>query len=159
LQVILIEDVDGLGKAGDIVSVAEGYARNFLFPKGSAAIATEQMQSRKAEQTEEDKKKQRNDLATLHKQAEQLEGTELVINARVKEGEEIFGSISNKNIATELATKAQLTVSARQVQLDQPITTIGSYDVTVKLADDVETTIKVTIVAEPGSEPKPDDNE
>jgi large subunit ribosomal protein L9 len=150
IPVILLEDIGSLGKAGDIISIAEGYARNFLFPQGKAALAEENAvkmveQSKKAKAAAEQA-----ELTAFQAQAEALDGTELILTAKRKEdeGPEIFGSLTSRHIAEALQEQAKLEVRPKDVVLQKPITELGSYDVTVKLSPDVETTIKVTVNAE-----------
>lgn len=147
IKVLLLENVASLGKAGDIVTVNEGYARNFLFPNTQAALATTDVVASKASS---DRKKQKEDetkTAELHRQAENLQGTELVLTARVKEGQEIFGSITPKQIIDELKKQAGLTLKPKDIDLKQPLTELGHTDVTVMLSPEVTTTIRVTVIA------------
>ncbi|MEX2055218.1 MAG: 50S ribosomal protein L9 [Candidatus Andersenbacteria bacterium] len=157
VQVILLENDPTLGRAGEIVTVSEGYARNFLFPVGKAALATLPSQRAQKEKQQRQAKKEEKTLEELQAKALTLEGTELTIPARVKEAESIFGSISAAKIAQELKRQAKLSVTPKQVVLKKPITELGSVDVVIKLSPAVETAIRVTVVAEPGSVPKPED--
>jgi large subunit ribosomal protein L9 len=149
ISVILLEDVAGVGTAGDIASVSEGYARNSLFPNGSAAIADEgrlkAIDKKMAKQAAAD-----DSALTKHQEtAKALDGTELTITAKVKEGEgsELYGKITASAIAKELQAQAKLKLKAKDIGLAEAITAIGSYDVQVQIADDVEATIKVTVTA------------
>jgi len=157
VQVILLENDPTLGRAGEIVTVSEGYARNFLFPVGKAALATLPTQRAQKEKQQRQAKKEEKTLEELQAQALALEGTELTIPARVKEAESIFGSITAAKIAQELKRQASLRVTPKQVVLKKPITELGSVDIVIRLSPAVETTIRVTVVAEPGSVPKPAD--
>jgi len=159
ISIILLEDITNLGQAGDIVEATEGYARNFLFPQAKAALATDQ-----AKQEVKDKKQQAakiNDeqLAALQSKADNLAGTELLLTARVKDGTEIYGKITPGQIAKELNKAAKLDLKAKAINLPQPITATGTYDVTVSLSPDVETTIKVTVEPDPDSLPNEDAKE
>lgn len=150
IPVILLEDIGSLGRAGDIITVSEGYARNFLFSQAKAALADESAvrkieNKRRAAKAEADKA-----LAEAQAHAEALDGTELTLTARRKEdeGNEIFGSLNARNVAEALKAQAKLEVRPKDIVLEKPITELGSYDVTVKLSPDVEATIKVTVNAE-----------
>jgi large subunit ribosomal protein L9 len=158
IQVLLLENIPNYGTAGEIVSVSEGYARNFLFPAGKAALATSGVKAQKA--TEENKKKQQHeaDLAAAQTLAETLEGKELALTGRVKEGSDIFGRITAKDIAKHLNEQAKLTLKPKQILLAEPITQLGTYDVGVELFEGVTATLKVAVTAEPGSEPKHDED-
>lgn len=154
IKVILLEDVDNYGKAGEIVDASEGYARNYLFPKGIAALATTQVEEQvKAKETKA-KQNEKKQLAKFQKEAEKLEGTELTISARIKEGDEIYGKITVRDISKALKTQANLSITAKDISLPEPITSSGTYDVTINLSADVETNIKVTIQPDPDSLPK-----
>lgn len=157
ISVVLLEDISSLGKAGDIVEVAEGHARNFLFPEGKAALATPEMRQQHAARAQQQAAVDATKLAEVQQKAESLTGTELTLTAQIKEGTEIFGKITAKDIAKELNSQAQLTLKAKDIKLKQAITDIGSHDVEITLSDDVATTIRVTVVAAPGSTPVSDE--
>lgn len=154
IRVILLEDVPTIGRAGDIVSVAEGYARNFLFNEGKAAIADAAAFTRRQREKQKEAAALAKKTEQLQARAEQLEGTELTMIVRVKEGEEIFGSISAKAIGEELHKQAKIVVKPKDIHLSSPLNRIGSTDITVSLSKEVETHIRVTLVADPNS-PKP----
>ncbi len=150
VSVVLLEDIENLGEAGQVVDVSEGYARNFLFEQGKAALAEapagRQASARKT--AEENKGKEK--LERAREKAENLTGTELVISAKTKEGEgeELYGSVGPARIAQELNRQAGLEVKAKDIELGRPIKAAGSYDAAVTLMEDAETTIKVTVVPE-----------
>ncbi|MEK7556366.1 MAG: 50S ribosomal protein L9 [Patescibacteria group bacterium] len=149
VTVLLLEDIKELGKAGDIVTVSEGHARNFLFPEGTAALADENAQ-RQAERRRERAQAESNKvLAEAQVLAEKLEGTELTIKARRKEedeGDEIFGSINARRVADELNQAAQIDVKPKDIRLPKAITRLGSQPVVVHLSPEVDITIQVTII-------------
>jgi large subunit ribosomal protein L9 len=146
LSILLLEDIANLGRAGEIVSVSEGYARNFLFPQGKAALADST--AKKAAKKREDSVRAREEekLAALRAQAESLEGTELTVPAKVNEGDEIFGSITARHIAAALGEQASLKIAAKDINLPEPLTRLGTTNVTVRLSSDVEAVIRVTVV-------------
>jgi len=157
IKIILLEDVSGLGKAGDIVSVAEGYARNKLFLQGTAALADAGAQSRRDQKEQRQLAAGQEELAKLQAKAQSLDGSELTIAAKVKDGNEIYGSITGKQIAVELKQQADLTIKGSDVLLADPIKSIGSQDVIVRLSPEVEFTLKVTVVADAESQKKKDE--
>ncbi len=148
LTVLLLEDVDSLGKAGDIVTVSEGYARNFLFPDGKAALAGEKAHKQAEAAARGQQVKSEQALLEIQALAEKLEGTELTLKARRKEdeGEEIYGSITAHAIIEGLNRAAQLTLKPNTIKLKKPVTRLGSQDVIVELSPDIETKIRVTII-------------
>ncbi len=147
MRVLLLETIENLGQAGDIVDVSEGYARNFLFPQGKAVLATQTAQQHVQRRQKQDRQKAEEQLQVLQQQAEALAGSELTMTARVKEGDEIYGSITTSHIAKQLSAQAAHPFKAKDIELLQPVKHLGSYNVTVRLSADVETSIKVTVIA------------
>lgn len=148
VQVILLENVDSMGSAGEIVSVSEGHARNFLFPQGKAALATANVQSQYEHRKERAAKAEKEKLIQLREQADSWEGTELNITVKVKEGDELYGSIGKKDIAEELNKQVDLKLNSKNVVLEEPIKKLGSYPTIIQLSPEVEAKIIVTVVAE-----------
>lgn len=148
VRILLLENVENLGKAGDIVTVAEGYARNALFPQGKAALATEQEERSMQTRKKQDERNAEESLAALQEKASQLSGSELSIPARVKEGEgeEIYGSITAAHIARELNRQAHYKVTAADVVIAAPIKSLGTYDCEVRLSSEVSAPIKVAVI-------------
>jgi large subunit ribosomal protein L9 len=146
ISVILLENIPDLGVAGDIVSVAEGYARNALFPNGRAALATPEARVQAQQKAAKERRTEEVRLAALQRQAEQLDGTELTLAAEVKEeGEEIFGKISEAAIAKELEKQAKIHLKPAQIKLEEPIVRLGQYKVTLSLASEVEAVLTVVV--------------
>jgi large subunit ribosomal protein L9 len=145
MKVILLQTIDRLGKAGDIVSVKEGYARNFLIPKNVAKEATagntKMLDAIKKKQAEVDAKK----LASVKVIAEKIEGLSLNISAQSGEEDKLFGSVSNDDIAEALSAEG-IKVDKRDIVLEEPIKKLGSYQVVVKLHPEVKASLKVLIV-------------
>lgn len=159
IRVLLLEDVVSLGKAGDIIAVSEGYARNALFPQGKAALATEDVQ--KSQQAKQAKEKKEHDatLEELQDKASKLDSTELSFKAQTKEGSEIFGSITATQIAEKLNEEAGLTVRPKDIELEEPIKALGTRPLTVRLSPEVDFIIHVTVVPDPASVVDNDDQE
>ncbi|MGH9856631.1 MAG: 50S ribosomal protein L9 [Acidobacteriota bacterium] len=158
IQVILLEDVSGLGRAGEIVRVAEGYARNDLFPEGKAALATQQVQENNQRKQAQQQQEESAQLEKLRQQAELLEGTELVLSAKVKEGNEIFGSIQPPDIVKKLNEATKLHLTAKVISLQQAIKELGVYPITVTLSPEVECTMYVSVIRDE-TEQLPDEEE
>lgn len=159
IQVLLLEDISQVGRAGDIVSVAEGFARNSLFPEGKAALATKHVQSRYAVTRAKAKAEEVAHLKRLQEKATVLDGSELTFTVRVKEGDEIYGSISKKQIVDELNSTADLELKINHVKVKAPLKRIGTYDAVATLSPDIECTIKVTVVPDKESLRQAQDNE
>ena len=148
MKVILTQDVKGSGKSGDIINVSDGYARNFLFPKGLAIEASAaNLNAQKNRQAAQDHKKQveRQEAQAL---AERIQALGVTIQARTGENGKLFGSISTKEVAEAIALQHGLTVERKKIVLKEPIRELGEYQVQVKLYAGIASTIRVTVVGE-----------
>jgi large subunit ribosomal protein L9 len=152
MKVIFLEDVTNVAKAGDIKEVADGYGRNYLLPKNLAmvnrpgAVANiKKLIEAKAE------------LEQFKKLAAEIDGKQVTFQVKMGAKDRMHGSITAANVATELQNVIGQPVDKRKVDLAEPIKTLGSYDVTVKLAKGIEPKIKVNVIekeAEKAAEPK-----
>ena len=145
MKVILIDEIRGLGTRGDVVTVKEGYARNFLIPKNLAREATpgnlksiEQERKKWALLVQQEKEK-------AQKAAESVKGIKVVIQKRVGENGQLFGSVTANEIADALMAKG-IEVEKRRVELGHPIKSLGTHDVEVRLHRDVAAQIQVEVV-------------
>lgn len=147
MQLILKEDVDKLGDAGDVVDVKPGYGRNYLIPQGKAVIASPG-QLKQLEQMKE-KAERRAELTVEKAQqlAERLETTSVTIPVTVGEDEKIHGSVTNQDVADALQER-DIEVDKRKISLDQDISTLGEYTATVDLLGELKSQIKVWVVKE-----------
>jgi len=147
MEVILREDIEKLGNRGQVVKVAPGYARNFLLPKRLAVEATEANkkiveQERQAHLRKEAKlKSEAEDLSKL------LSGVSVTISQKAGENDQLFGSVTSKDVADALAAK-NLTIDRRKVQLDEPIKQLGEFKVPVRLHKDVTAEVTVVVAKE-----------
>jgi large subunit ribosomal protein L9 len=144
IQVVLRDDVEKLGKSGELVRVKPGYARNFLFPRGLAVQATRE----NITQIEHEKKvavaraaKAKGDASAVQKT---LEAVTVELKVQVGEGDKMFGSIGAKDIAEALEKKGQK-VDRKKIVLPEPIKTLGEHTATIKLGYEVTATIKVIV--------------
>jgi large subunit ribosomal protein L9 len=146
MKVILKENVESLGKAGDLVKVADGYARNFLVPKGLAAEAN----GRNLKVFEHEKQRIMQQAEKIQKQAEEaaarLSAETCTIARRVGEQEKLFGSVGAKDIEDALAAQG-IEIGKKSVLLDEPIKALGEFPVRIKLSAGVTAEIKVIVVA------------
>jgi large subunit ribosomal protein L9 len=147
MKVILRKNSDKLGGMSEVVSVKDGYARNYLIPRGIAYEATEGS----LRQLEEERKQQSRFVDKERKQAEtlatQLEKISITIKMKVGEEDKLFGSVTSQMIADALVEK-EITLDKRTIELEEPLKALGIYDVPVKLAGGVIGKIKVWIVRE-----------
>ena len=146
MRVIFLEDVPNVARAGEIKEVANGYGRNFLIPKKLALLATSPATSRPEVQRKLTAQDQTED--ELVKLANQLEGREITLKARVGAKDRLYGSVTNADIVAELQNIAGVAVDKRKVELVEPIRQLGSYEVAIRLARDIVPRIKVTVTAE-----------
>jgi large subunit ribosomal protein L9 len=146
MQVILKQDVDKIGRRGDIVDVSRGYVRNFLVPRNLAEVATpakmEEAQREMAETAERDRRMAERAgeiAATLNKSV-------ITIEARTGEDERIFGSITPANIVQAIERARGLRIDRRRIRLEEPIRSLGTHQVPVQVHGDVEASVKVIVV-------------
>ena len=144
MKVILQKDVKNLGKVGELVSVAAGYARNFLFPRFLASEATEKRihEFEQLKRMAEIKKKKA--MAERQEVIAKLKGVSVVIKATAGESDKLFGSITNLDISNELE-KRGFSVDRRDIILEEPIRLLGNHKAIVKLGDGIETTVSVSV--------------
>jgi large subunit ribosomal protein L9 len=145
MQVILTQDVDNLGKAGELVSVRPGYGRNYLVPRGLAVTATVSNQQRLAHDKAVIERRVTKERATATELAGRINGMTLQFERMVGEDEKLFGSVTNRDIAEQLK-RANVEIDHRWVALDQPVKALGKYEVPVRLAAGVTATLKFWVV-------------
>ena len=145
MEVILKQDVKGTGKAGQIVKVSDGYARNKLIPGGLAVEATPA--NRKAIEREKAKAKEKYEAekAAALDLSQQLADKIIVVKTKVGENGRLFGAITSKEIASAITEQTGVEVDKRKIVLDKPIKEVGETEVTVKLFQDVAAKVKVVI--------------
>ncbi len=149
MRLILREGVAHLGKAGDLVSVKPGYARNFLIPKGLAYRATEANVRRIEEERRVGEERARKAYLEANRRASRLEGATLTFQARASEEGTLFGSVGMKDIFDRLQeSDIGFELDKRSVLLDEPIKSVGEHVVPVRLHAGVETEVRVIVEAE-----------
>ncbi len=147
MKVILKEDIPNLGKAGQIIKVKNGYARNFLLPKGLALLADEKnmkLLEYQKKKIEEEAKKKRQDAESI---AQRLSEIQLNIKAKAGEDQKLFGSVTSKDIA-EALEKEGIMIDKKQINILEPIKRVGEYEVEIKLPANVVAKVKVNIIPE-----------
>jgi large subunit ribosomal protein L9 len=147
IEVILREDVKALGKAGELVKVRPGYARNYLLPKGLAYEATEGNRRRIAGEAKARASRQAAEQAESEQQAAKLRTAVVTLARKAGEGDRLFGSITAQDIADALAQQG-IAVDRRRLELEHPIKTVGEHQVTVRLPAEVQATVRVVVVPE-----------
>lgn len=146
MKVILTEDVKKVGKKGDILEVKDGYARNALFPKKLAVEANAvNLNQRKLEQKSEDKRKQQ-ELDDAKAVQTKIDGKEIKLGVKCGENGKVFGSVTSKEIAEEIAKQFNVKVDKKKVQLKEAIKGVCSQKIAIKLHPTVSATVVVTVV-------------
>lgn len=148
MKVILTQDLKGTGKKGQIVNVADGFARNSLIPKGIAIEATPAALKQLKAKQETVLRRQEMALESAKKAAEKLEQTELKMTAKAGTAGKLFGSITSKAIAEQLKKLHKLDIDRRLIDVGDGIKSIGTTEVPIKLHTEVSATLKVTVEAE-----------
>ena len=148
MKVVLLEDLPGKGKAGEIKEVSKGYARNFLLPRGLALLATPAVIKQVESSLEKEKLEESIDRDKLVELAQQIEGKEIRFKARMGAGERLFGSITAADVAEELSRAIGSVVDKKKIDIGESLRKTGSYEVAVKLASDLNPQITVVIEEE-----------
>ena len=146
VQVILREDVQSLGQAGELVAVKPGFAFNYLIPQGKAIAATEASKRELEHQRRVITEKVRRELELLDGERKKIDGVVVEISAQAGDEGKLFGSVTVVQIAEKLAEQG-LDIDRRRIDLGEPIKSLGEHDVVVKLHRQVTATIKVKVVA------------
>jgi large subunit ribosomal protein L9 len=146
MKVVLLEDLPGKGKAGEIKEVSKGYAKNFLLPRGLALVATTTVMKQVESRLEKEKLEESIDRDKLAELAQQIEGKEIRFRARMGAGERLFGSITAADVAEELSRVIGSVIDKKKIDIEESLRKTGSYEVAVKLASDIKP--KITVVIE-----------
>lgn len=146
MKIVLLQDVKGTGKKGELINVSDGYARNFLFPRKLAKEADAQAlnELKNAEQSKQHKIAV--ETAEAQATAQKLNGETLTMTAKAGQNGKLFGSVTSKEIAAELKRKYSLSIDKRKVVLDMDIKSFGTYNCEVKLYTGISAKIKVMVV-------------
>ena len=148
MEIILKKDVDNLGFADDVVTVKDGYGRNFLIPQGYGVLATESAKKVLAENLRQRAHKEAKAIADAKAMAEKLAGVELKMTAKVGTGNKLFGAVTNQNVADELA-KAGVTLEKKFIQIvGGSVKALGHYTAAVRLHREVVVNFEFDVVAE-----------
>lgn len=144
MKVIFLQDVKGQGKKGEIKNVSEGYARNFLLPRGLANPANQGNMKQLSQQKISEEKRKDDEKQAAQQLANELEALSIKMEVKAGEGGKLFGSITNKQIAEELANR-KIQIDKRKIELAEPIRTLGVTEVPVKLHPQVTAKLKVQV--------------
>ncbi len=148
MKVILLQDVKNLGQEGEVKDVADGYARNFLIPRGLVIEATKAA----LQENKEEKRRIKNQKQREKEQAETLkakiDGKQIEIKAKAGTGDRLFGAVTARDIAEGLEKQLKVKVDRRKIELKEPLKTLGEHAVTIKLYPSIPAEIKVLVASE-----------
>ena len=145
MKVILKQDVKGLGKKDEIVNASDGYAKNYLIPKGMAVVASTGNVNEAVNKQKAVAEKKQRELDTAKEFAAKLDGKTVAIKAKVGESGKLFGAISNKDIADAIKNQYKIEIDKKKIVLNDPIKTAGNHDVEIRIYAGVVTKVNVKI--------------
>lgn len=148
MKVILLKDVKGLGKAGDLANAKDGYARNFLFPKGLAIEATKSNLEKWKKDMEKKKQREKEEYEKALKLKEKIESITVTIKSKAGERGKLFGSITSKDISEALKKQHKINIDKRKIEMKDNIKSLGTTSVEVKVYTEISATLKVKVVEE-----------
>jgi large subunit ribosomal protein L9 len=148
MKVILLKDVKGLGKEGELVNAKDGYARNFLIPRKLAVEATDANLKKWEEDMARKRQKQQEEYERALKLKEKIEGVSIEIKSKAGEGGKLFGSITSKDIAEALKKQHKIDVDKKKIDMKNNIKTLGTTTVEIKVYPEITATLKVNVVEE-----------
>jgi large subunit ribosomal protein L9 len=151
MKVVFLQDVPNVARAGEMKEVADGYGRNFLIPRKLAAQADPKMMNAIEAQVRARARQVAQNEAEMMELAEQIDGKEITITARVGAKERLYGSITAGDIIAELEKSFGVIVDKRKIDLENPIRELGSHEIPIRLTKDIVPTITVTVTGEEAS--------
>jgi large subunit ribosomal protein L9 len=146
MDVLLLKDVQGLGDAGEVKTVADGYGRNYLIPHGLAMMATPGAVKQAQLHAAAEERRKEQEMTEAQELAQALDGLTVKFEARAGESDRLYGSITKANIAEALEEQVGQEVDRRKIELDEPLKELGTHAVTIRLASEAEA--KVTVIIE-----------
>ena len=148
MKIILLKDVKGLGKEGDLIDAKDGYARNFLFPKNLAVEATPGNRKKWEKRKNIQKAKEKEEEKEALKLKEKIEGLNVEIKGKAGEGGRLFGSITSKDISDVLMKEHNVKIDRRKIELKDNIKTLGTTQVEIRVYPEISASLKVKVVEE-----------
>ena len=150
MKVILLQNVEGLGQVGDLKDVANGYARNYLLPRRLAAGATPSLIANREQRIAAEKRRLEKQAEQNRQMAERLGQITLTFKAKVGTQGRLYGSITSQDIASALRDAENITIDRRTIDLSEPIRSLGTFSVPVKISTGVEPKITINVINEAG---------
>ena len=146
MKILLIKDVKGLGKAGEIKNAKDGYARNYLIPKGFAKLATPEVIREWEEEQKRKEEKLKAEIEKLNKLKEKIENTKIVIKHKLGANGQLYGAITNKEVAEKLEEKG-IEIDKKHIEMNQ-IKSVGEYEVDIKLGHGIHAKLQLIVEGE-----------
>jgi large subunit ribosomal protein L9 len=153
MKVILLEDIEAVGKMGDTVNVKDGYARNYLIPRKLALLATARNLKAQDHQIKHMERRKTKIAGEAQSLADKITGVSLSFTRKTGEKGRLFGSVTNMDIAAALKEKG-LNIDRKDIILPEPIKSLGEFDIEIKLHHDITPTVKITVLPEDGLIPE-----
>lgn len=144
MKVLLLQDIKGTGRKGDILEVSDGYARNFLLPKNLARIATKELISQTRQAEEKEIKLMEQELKVNQKLVSQVDGREIEIKTKASDNGKLYSAIGQDILVNEIKKQLKSNVKLEQILLSKPIKEIGEHKVRIKFGHGLEAEIQVT---------------
>lgn len=144
MKVILLKDIKGTGKKGDVINASDGHARNYLIPRGLAKAATDSNMKEYSHQQASKKKREAEALAEAEELAKRLEGITIKFKQKAGEGGKLFGSISNKDVSDRLKSDFKIKIDKKKINMDV-IKSLGNYEANVKVYPKVSAKVKIEV--------------
>ncbi len=147
MKVILLQDIENIGKKGEVKNMANGYARNFLFPKNLAKIASKEAIEELEKQKELETKKAEEELKDVQEIVSKIDGLEIEMPVKVDEEGKLYGSINEVEIG-KILTDKRFNIKKKQIKIPQPIKEIGEHQITILFDHNLEAEIKIIVIEE-----------
>lgn len=145
MKVILLQDVKKIGNKNDLVDVAEGYARNYLIPRGLAAEATAANLRRREQDRATEAQRQEREEAEATAAAKKIESQTVVLKVKAGEGGRLFGSVTAADIAAQVEAQLGVEVDRRRIDLSEPLKTLGNHELSIRLAHGIRALLNVEL--------------
>ncbi len=148
MKVILLDNIKGVGKKDEIINASDGYARNFLFPKKLAVEANAENMSKLNNKKDANQYKKDVEKQAAEEMARKIKGIMLKIKVKAGENGKIFGGVTPKEISDNLKSQYKFEIDKKKIELKEPIKTLGSFEVTIKLYEGIVGVLKVQVISE-----------
>ncbi|HPF43597.1 MAG TPA: 50S ribosomal protein L9 [Syntrophomonadaceae bacterium] len=148
MKVILLKDIKDLGKTGEIKELADGYARNYLIPRGMAAEATKDKLKEIEEKNIKAQKTKQKEVTSAEDLKGKLDGKSIQINLKTGGGDKLFGAVTSKEVAELIEKHLKIKIDRKKIEITEPIKHLGDYVIKIKLYPSIQAEIKLTVSAE-----------